>query len=83
MQFMDAFAHRVGRPKPLHLPPYSQPLARLIIRKEHMQQTALAMPLRAPSPRVPGWKPKFADYRKGLDQVIEAWRDKSSPPVHK
>ena len=83
MQFMDAFAHRVGRPKPLHLPPYSQPLARLIIRKEHMQQTALAMPLRAPSPRGPGWKPKFADYRKGLDQVIEAWRDKSSPPVHK
>ena len=61
----------------------TQPLARLIIRKEHMQQTALAMPLRAPSPRVPGWKPKFADYRKGLDQVIEAWRDKSSPPVHK
>jgi nucleoside-diphosphate-sugar epimerase len=83
MQFMDAFAHRVGRPKPLHLPPYSQPLARLIIRKEHMQQTALAMPLRAPSPRVPGWEPKFADYRKGLDQVIEAWRDKSSLPVHK
>ena len=75
MQFMDAFAHRVGRPKPLHLPPYSQPLARLIIRKEHMQQTALAMSPRAPSPRLPGWKPKFADYRKGLDQVIEVWRD--------
>jgi nucleoside-diphosphate-sugar epimerase len=79
MQFMDAFAHRVGRPKPLHLPLYSQPLARWIIRKEHMQQTALPMPRRGPGPRVPGWHPKFGDYRKGLDQVIGAWRDESSP----
>ena len=33
------------------------------------------MPPRAPTPRVPGWKPKFPDYREGLDQVIEAWGD--------
>jgi nucleoside-diphosphate-sugar epimerase len=73
-QFMDAFAHRVGRPRPLHLPLLSHLVARAIIREEHMQQTALGMPPRAPSPRVPGWKPRFPDYRKGLDQVAEAWR---------
>ncbi len=72
-QFMDAFAHRVGRARPLHLPLFSRPLARAIIREEHMQQTALAMPPRAPRPRVPGWTPKFPDYRKGLDAVIAAW----------
>jgi hypothetical protein len=33
------------------------------------------MPPRAPSPRVPGWKPAFADYRLGLDQVMAAWRN--------
>jgi nucleoside-diphosphate-sugar epimerase len=71
--FMDAFAHRVGHPSPLHLPLVSQVLARVIIRKEHMQQTALGMPPRAPSPRVPGWKPRFPEYQTGLDQVIEAW----------
>jgi nucleoside-diphosphate-sugar epimerase len=76
-QFMDAFAHRVGRPHPLHLPRLSRVLAHAIIREEHMQQTALGMPPRAPFPRVPGWKPKFPDYRKGLDQVIEAWQDES------
>lgn len=74
-RFMDAFAHRVGRARPLHLPLRSRPLARAIIREEHMQQTALSMPSRAPSPRVPGWRPVFADYRSGLDQVIGAWRD--------
>ncbi len=73
MTLMDAFAHRVGRKTPLHLPPCSKPLARLIIRAEHLQQTALPMPPKAPAPRVPGWKPRFPDYRKGLDQVIRDW----------
>lgn len=73
MRFMDAFALRVGRTRPLHLPLWTAPLARLVVRQEHMQQTALAMPPAAPEPRVPGWRPRFADYRKGLDQVIQAW----------
>jgi nucleoside-diphosphate-sugar epimerase len=73
MQFMDAFAHRVGRATPLHLPQFAHLLARVIIRKEHMQQVALPMPARAPAPGVPGWAPRYADYRKGLDQVIAAW----------
>jgi len=73
MKLMDAFARRVGRRTPLHLPLFSRPLAKVIVREEHMQQTALAMPPRAPTPGVPGWTPKLADYRKGLDEVVEAW----------
>lgn len=75
MRLMDAFAHRVGRRTPLHLPWYSKLLAKVIIREEHMQQTALGMPRRAPSPRVPRWKPRFPDYRNGLDQIIQVWGD--------
>jgi nucleoside-diphosphate-sugar epimerase len=73
MQFMDAFAHRIGKRFPLHVPRIAAPLMKLIVREEHMQQAALAMPARAPAPRVPGWKPAFPDYRLGLDQIIEAW----------
>jgi len=72
-QLMDAFAHRVGRRTPLHLPLFTKSLAKVIIGEEHMQQTALPMPPRAPTPRVPGWKPRFPDFREGLDQVIESW----------
>ena len=75
MRLMDAFARRIGRRTPLHLPLFSKPLAKVIVREEHMQQAALPMPPRAPMPRVPRWKPKFPDYRAGLDQVIEAWGD--------
>ena len=73
MQFMDDFARRVGRRFPLHVPVIATPLIKLIVREEHMQQAALAMPARSPSPRVPGWRPRYPDYRDGLDQVIAAW----------
>lgn len=73
--FMDAFAHCVGCTRPLHLPRLSAPLARIIICKEHMQQTALAMPGAAPSPLVPRWRPRFRDHHTGLEQVIQAWQE--------
>ncbi|MCM2328516.1 MAG: hypothetical protein NDI88_11545 [Lysobacter sp.] len=73
MQLMDAFAHRAGRRNPLHLPPFLKPVAKVIVREEHMQQAALPMPPLSPKPGVPGWKPEFPDYRSGLDQVLEAW----------
>jgi len=73
MQFMDDFARKVGRRFPLHVPIIATPLIKAIVREEHMQQTALAMPPEAPSPRVPGWRPVYADYRKGLDEAIASW----------
>lgn len=72
-QLMDAFAHRIGKRNPLHLPLGLKPFARVIVCEEHMQQAALPMPPRAPKPGVPGWKPRFPSYREGLDQVLEAW----------
>jgi len=73
MQFMDDFARRIGTRFPLHVPRIAGPLMKLLVREQHMQQVALAMPERAPSPRVPGWKPRWPDYRGGLDQIIAAW----------
>ena len=73
MQFMDSFARGIGRRFPLHVPLLAKPVIKLIVREEHMQQAALAMPARSPSPRVPGWKPVFPDYRHGLDAIVEAW----------
>ncbi len=70
MQLMDEFARKVGRRVPLHVPRLAAPVMRLIVRAEHMQQAAAAMPPRAPAPRVPGWKPRFADYRAGLDATL-------------
>lgn len=80
-RMMDAFAQRVGRASPMHLPLWLRPLAHVFIREEHMQQTALAMPPGAPSPRVPGWKPRFADCRLGLDDIVASWDDMGAQRV--
>lgn len=74
MQWMDDFARRVGRRVPLHVPRLAAPLMRPIVRPEHVQQCALAMPQRAPRPSVPGWKPRITDTRAGLDAILAAWR---------
>lgn len=74
MRFMDHFAHGVGTRCPLHIPLITAPLMQLIVRKEHVQQTALAMPAEAPTPQVPGWTPVVPDYREGLDQITASWR---------
>jgi len=74
MSFMDHFARRSGTRVPLHAPRLAKPLFRVIVREEHMQQAALAMPARRPGPRVPGWRPVYRSYREGLDQVLAAWK---------
>ena len=73
MQFMDDFARKLGRRFPLHVPRIATPFIKPIVRKEHMQQCDLVMPAKAPTPGVPGWKPRVTDYKKGQDQVIASW----------
>lgn len=73
MHFMDHFARGLGTRFPLHVPRITAPVMQLIVRKEHMQQVALAMPTEPPRPQVPGWKAKVTDYRQGLDDIIDAW----------
>jgi nucleoside-diphosphate-sugar epimerase len=73
MDFMDEFARQVGRSHPLHVPAIAAPLMRAIIRKEHMQQAALAMPSKSPKPTVPDWRPRFRDYKAGLAETIASW----------
>lgn len=73
MRFMDHFARGLGTRCPLHVPRITAPVMQLIVRKEHMQQTALAMPTSPLGPQVPGWTPAVTDYRKGLDDIIAAY----------
>ncbi|MCB2004257.1 MAG: hypothetical protein KDH93_04520 [Rhodoferax sp.] len=75
MAFMDAFARGVGRRVPLHVPLIAEPLMKLIVRKEHVQQTALAMPVDLPAPTVPRWTPQWTDHPAALQAIIASWRN--------
>lgn len=73
--FMDCFARGVGRRRPLHLPDITRQLVRAVVREPHQQMVDLAADGPA-APRLPGFTPRYPDYRAGLDQVFEAWREK-------
>lgn len=74
MAYMDHFARGVGTRFPLHVPQIAAPLMQLVVRKEHVQQTALAMPVAVPMPQVPGWTPHWTDHAAALDRIIADWR---------
>jgi nucleoside-diphosphate-sugar epimerase len=63
--FMDHFAKRAGNPLPLHLPELLRPLSQFVVAPEHMDMVKLGERFEA-RPRVPGWKPRYPDYRSGL-----------------
>jgi nucleoside-diphosphate-sugar epimerase len=73
LRLMDEFAQECGVKTPRHLPLWLGPVVGWVVREEHRQQVALAMPPGPPSPMVPAWRPKYPDFRLGLDQVVEAW----------
>ena len=70
-----AWARGVGRRVPLHVPLIAEPLMKLIVRKEHVQQTALAMPVDLPAPTVPRWTPQWTDHPAALQAIIASWRN--------
>lgn len=72
--FMDHFAKRVGRSRPLHLPTITRELVHAVVREPHQQMVDLAAQ-RRPGPRLPGFVPRFGNYRAGIDQVIGAWQE--------
>lgn len=70
--FMDHFANRVGRNRPLHLPSVTRQLVRAVVREPHQQMVDLGAHGTA-APRLPGFTPHYPNYRAGIDQVIETW----------
>ncbi|MDP9326342.1 MAG: hypothetical protein M3O87_07390 [Candidatus Dormibacteraeota bacterium] len=73
--FGDRFARKVGNLLPTHIPRISKPLARAIIADEHMEM--LEIGVRGPAtPHVPGFVPRYPDYRAGLDAVLAEWSQK-------
>jgi nucleoside-diphosphate-sugar epimerase len=72
--FMDHFARLIGNPLPLHLPAISRAVSHLVVAEEHMQMVELGMEGRV-TPDVPGFQPTYGDFRAGLRQVIDTWKE--------
>ncbi|HEX4622734.1 MAG TPA: hypothetical protein VH208_14315 [Myxococcaceae bacterium] len=68
--FMDHFARKVGNPLPLHIPGIGRLPAQVVVAEEHMEMVELAV-RGAAKPAVAGFSPRFADYKRGIADVLE------------
>jgi nucleoside-diphosphate-sugar epimerase len=70
--FMDHFAHLVGRSRPAHLPGIARRLVWPVVREPHQELCDLAAEPHV-MPHLPGFRPRYANYRVGLAQVVQTW----------
>ncbi len=74
-KFIDTFAHKLGRPRPFHIPTWGAPLAQIIIKPVQMELLELATVVSNNKFRERfGWQPKYSSYRDGLAQVVQTWQ---------
>ena len=78
--FIDTFAHYLGRLKPFHIPPWAAPLAELITIRP-AQVTLLDLTTLVSSAKFSsqlGWEPLYPSYREGLAQVVRNWKERAT-----
>ncbi len=76
--FIDTFAHYLGRLRPLHIPTWSGPLASFLIKPE--QQDLLELTALVSNAKIQeklGWQPRYKNYQQGLAQIVRSWRSRT------
>jgi nucleoside-diphosphate-sugar epimerase len=75
-EFVAALAARLGRDPPPRLPAW---LARFVVGTHGVRLLTTDMPTSNEKlKREVGWEPAVADYREGLDQVVQTWEDEGT-----
>ena len=72
--FIDTYAMKLGYSQPGHIPLFTKPVAKVIIKEPQME--ILDRSTTANSDRIKqlGWNPSYKTYQEGLDQTISIWQ---------
>ncbi len=73
--FIDNYAMKLGYSKPGHIPLFTAPVAKIIIKKPQME--ILDRSTTVKSDRITqqlNWTPNYSNYQEGLDQTISVWQ---------
>ena len=74
--FVSALAERLGRDPPWRIPAW---LARVAVGNHGVRLLTNDMPTSNEKlKREVGWEPPVSDYREGLDQAVERWKDEGA-----
>jgi nucleoside-diphosphate-sugar epimerase len=74
--FIDFFAVKQGRSRPVHLPMWGTPMFRLIIKHQQTELLKIITTVKNDKAKAKlGWEPAYPDYKKGITQIINLWRE--------
>ena len=72
--FIDNYALKLGYSKPAHIPLFTAPVAKVIIKEPQMEILDRSTTVNSDRIRQQlNWQPTYDNYQVGLDQTIAAW----------
>lgn len=73
--FIDTYAMKLGYSKPGHIPLFTAPVAKVIIKEPQMEilDTSTTVSRDRITQKL-NWKPEYASYQEGLEQTLKVWR---------
>lgn len=73
--FIDTYAMKLGYSQPGHIPLFTAPVAKVIIKEPQMEILDLSTTVNSDRIRQQlNWSPSYGSYQKGLDQTISVWQ---------
>lgn len=73
--FIDTYAMKLGYTKPGHIPLFTAPVAKVIIKEPQMEILDLSTTVnRDRFTQQLNWSPSYVSYREGLEQTIGVWQ---------
>ena len=73
--FIDTYAMKLGYSQPAHIPLFTAPVAKVIIKEPQMEILDRSTTVNSDRLREQlNWSPSYGSYQKGLEQTISVWQ---------
>ncbi|MGF1591477.1 MAG: NAD-dependent epimerase/dehydratase family protein [Pleurocapsa sp.] len=73
--FIDTYAIKLGYSRPWHIPLFTAPVAKIIIKEPQMEILDRSTTVKSDRIREQlNWSPSYGSFHQGLDQTISVWQ---------
>ena len=74
-KFIDTYAMKMGYSQPAHIPLFTAPVAKVIIKEPQMEILDISTTVNSDRARQQlNWSPSYANYDEGLEQTLSVWQ---------
>ena len=78
-KFIDTYAMKLGYSQPAHIPLFTAPVAKVIIKEPQMEILNRSTTVNSDRFREQlSWSPSYGSYQEGLEQTISVWQQQTN-----